>query len=116
RLGYPTPPRPDLQTPTEFIKALRVTVEQDEKRREVEQRARDGEARATAAEEAAEFPTMGGLEELTTCGSSPQRALVHRYVAHPNRRRPIRELGLVPEVCLLLKEIVGNPALICAGD
>src|SRR5262245_45043879 len=74
RLGYPTPPRSDVQTPTDFIKALRVTVEQEEKRREVEQRARDAEARATAAEEAARAAAKRASEAEAKARDAEERA------------------------------------------
>jgi hypothetical protein len=50
KLGYPTPPRSSLQTPTEFIKALKTLVAQVEKTRAADQKAKDQEMRATAAE------------------------------------------------------------------
>ena len=58
RLGYPTPNRSNLQTPTEFLAAFAPMVEQEQRLRQTrreslanQQRAAEAEARARAAEE-----------------------------------------------------------------
>ena len=50
KLGYPTPPRSSIQTPMEFVKALKTLVAQEEKTRAADQKAKAEEMRATAAE------------------------------------------------------------------
>ena len=50
KLGYPTPPRSSIQTPMEFVKALKTLVAQVEKTRAAGQKAKAEEMRATAAE------------------------------------------------------------------
>jgi hypothetical protein len=64
RLGYPTPDRTAFQTPDEFIRALRTTIEEEQQRRKTEGRIRAAQERANAAgakERAAETSSVQQL-------------------------------------------------------